>query len=156
MRRVRPGGMARLALRCILGGIFVYAGCEKIGNPKAFADSIAAYQMLPPRAVLTVALGLPYYEIVAGGWLIIGWERRASALSIMLLSGIFLLALGQALARGLNIDCGCFGSDVASRWQLLIAMGRDALLMAAAFILYRAEDRIKDSEAAGAGIWAVE
>jgi len=132
--------MTWLAFRCILGGIFVYAGCEKIGNPEAFADGITAYQVLPLRAVPPIALGLPYFEIVAGGLLITGWQRRASALSIMLLSGIFLLAVGQALARGLNIDCGCFGSDEPSRWKLLIAMGRDALLMAAAFILYRTEE----------------
>jgi len=51
---------------------------------------------------------------------------------------IFAIALGQALIRGLNVDCGCFGSGKPSLLKTWISFGRDILLMAVSLWLYLA------------------
>ena len=48
-------------------------------------------------------------EVVLGSALLLGAYRRAAAVMSALLGGMFAVANGLALSRGLLIDCGCFG-----------------------------------------------
>jgi hypothetical protein len=53
---------------------------------------------------------------------------------------IFIIAIAQAWARGLNIDCGCFGGGGAidpSQTRYLQEILRDAGLLAMALFLIR-------------------
>jgi putative oxidoreductase len=99
-----------LLVRLGLAGLFVVAGALKLGDPEAFAQEIANYQLLPALAPY-LAIALPPVEIVAGLALAVGpapW-RRAGALLLALLSALFTVAVAAAAARGLDITCGCFG-----------------------------------------------
>jgi len=120
-----------LALRIALGGVFIYAGAGKIGNPQAFADSIATFQLLPNQLTNIVALALPPFEVLLGVILIIGWKIRASSIAAAGLSLVFVVLLGQAIARGLQVDCGCFGSGEPSLAKTWMSLGRAFLLAAA-------------------------
>jgi hypothetical protein len=73
--------------------------------------------------------------------LITGWQRRAAALGAMLLSAGFAAAIGSALARGLELDCGCFGKGTPSAANLRLSLGRDAVFFAMAAWLYFRERR---------------
>ena len=126
-------------LRWLVGGIFLYAGILKIGNPQAFADSVATFQLLPSFLIPSLALGLPLFEITCGLLMILGWGRRPAALGILVLAGVFALALLQALLRGLEVDCGCFGGGAPSEGKTWLALGRDVVLGGLAWVLYRAE-----------------
>jgi len=126
-----------LALRLALGGVFLYAGTTKVTNPQAFADSIAAFKMLPPQLLNIVALGLPPFEILLGLMLISAWKARAASLALAGLAIVFGLALGQALMRGLVVDCGCFGSGTPSALKTWVSFGRAFLIFAISFWLYR-------------------
>ena len=123
-------------LRIVLGWIFLYAGGAKMFHPLDFADSIAAYRMLPVQVINLAALGLPPLEILLGLLLMSGVLTRVAALGITILLGIFTLALAQALLRGLTIDCGCFGSGELAPWKLWLALGRDLVLLGAGLWLY--------------------
>src|SRR5690242_10825222 len=107
-----------LAVRLALGGVFVYAGVLKIADPVAFAGSIAAYKIVPYFASYLAAAILPWVEVISGALLIAGVRVRSGALVIALLNVVFMLALGSAIARGLDIDCGCFrqGGAKTSPW----------------------------------------
>ena len=51
----------------------------------------------------------------------------------------FLLALFSALARGLPVECGCFGdapSSLSPIARLWLAIGRDTLLVGALTFIY--------------------
>lgn len=127
----RPGRAAALVLICrlVVGGAFIYAGILKMLGPVEFADAIASFQLVPDVWIGLVALGLPPLEVVAGAMLIIGCQVRMAALTILGMTVVFAAALIQALARGLEVDCGCFGagdSSVASMW---LSLGRDLVLM---------------------------
>ena len=126
-----------LVLRVILGGVFIYAGALKIESPQTFADSIAAFQMLPNSLINLVALSLPVFEIIVGLMLIVGFRLRVASFSVLVLSVVFAVALISALARGLEIDCGCFGDGAPSVFKMWLSLGRDILLGAAAVIVWR-------------------
>jgi uncharacterized membrane protein YphA (DoxX/SURF4 family) len=127
-------------LRLGLGGVFVAAGALKIWDPTAFAADIGNYRLLPHEAINLLAITLPWIEVAAGLLLILGIWKRASALTITVLMIIFLAAIGQALARGLDIRCGCFGT-VEARKVGVLAMGQDVLLfVVAAWLAWREKD----------------
>jgi uncharacterized membrane protein YphA (DoxX/SURF4 family) len=136
-----------LALRVILGAAFVYAGVLKIQDPSEFAINVASFSLLPNLLISPMALALPPFEIITGLLLIIGVARRPAALGLALISAIFVVAVAAALARGLTIDCGCFGSGTPSRARMWLDLGRDILLLAAALIIYRFDDHARSAKA---------
>jgi uncharacterized membrane protein YphA (DoxX/SURF4 family) len=95
-----------------LGAVFVAAALPKITDPPAFAHMIYNYRLVPGVLVNTLALVLPWIELIVGILLIVGAWRREAALVAALLLLVFLGAIGWNLARGHAIDCGCF--DVRS------------------------------------------
>ena len=94
--------------RIVLGAVFIYAGVVKVADTTAFAGSIAAYRILPYFGNYLLASVLPWLEIICGAILVVGWRVRGAAVVIALLNVVFIVALLSALARGLDIDCGCF------------------------------------------------
>lgn len=135
----------QLILRLVIGGVFVYAGALKLGNPQAFADSIASFQLLPAQLINIVALTLPIFEVLCGLLLVIGWQKRAMAFGFLVLTAMFAVFLAQGIARGLQVDCGCFGSGAPSPMKTWMSLGRDVLLLFGAFILYRARSFCRQS-----------
>ena len=129
--------MVRLVLRVLLGGVLVYAGVLKMGSPQLFADSIASFRLLPGFLINPVALGLPVLEILIGLTLLSGrWQRPGAFCALVLCLG-FLFALGSAAARGLTVNCGCFGNDpLSGNSHLPTAIARDLALLGAAAFLY--------------------
>jgi putative oxidoreductase len=130
MRRFLENRWFLLTLRLALGGVFLYAGTTKALNPQAFADSIATFKILPPQLINIVALVLPPFEILLGLMLVSGWKARAASLAVAGLAIVFGIALGQALTRGLAVDCGCFGSGEPSVLKTWASFGRAFLLSA--------------------------
>jgi uncharacterized membrane protein YphA (DoxX/SURF4 family) len=97
-----------LAVRLFLGGFFLIAGAEKLTDLTTFAHAIAKYELLPDALVNMVALGFVWTEITVGVLLIAGAGVRGSALLTGAMLVVFLVAILSAMARGLEIDCGCF------------------------------------------------
>lgn len=100
-----------LAIRTILGLVFVIASIDKVADPVAFAGSIGNYKLLSPSIVLIIATVLPWVELLCGLGLILGAYWRGSALLSFVMLTVFTLAVGIAMARGLDISCGCFTQD---------------------------------------------
>jgi uncharacterized membrane protein YphA (DoxX/SURF4 family) len=97
------------AARLLLGGVFVVAGVLKVPDPSAAVRAVRAYQLLPEALVPPVAFGLPVLEIAVGLALLAGVFVRTAAIASAVLLIVFVAAVGSAWARGLQIDCGCFG-----------------------------------------------
>lgn len=124
-------------LRWIVGAVFLYAGVVKLRGPQDFADSIASFRVLPTAFINGFAVTLPPFEVLTGVLLLVGRHRRAASLAALLMTTVFALAMTSALARGLQIDCGCFGSHGAfSPLNTSLSLGRDLLLMAGSAFLY--------------------
>jgi putative oxidoreductase len=127
------------AIRWALAAVFIYAGIKKLAAPQAFADSIATFAILPKSLINLVALSLPPLEIIAGIAIITGPQRRPALLALTVLTVIFIIALSAAIARGIPVDCGCFGSGKPSVSAAWVALSRDIVILAAALVAYLRE-----------------
>jgi putative oxidoreductase len=123
------------AIRWIVGGIFVYAGILKLMDPHGFAMAIDAFRLLPFPVVRLLAMVLPVLEILAGFIWICNYQADAAALIVLMMCGLFVVALSSALARGLDIQCGCFGG--IGNGSLSLALVRALLLAGATFFWLR-------------------
>jgi uncharacterized membrane protein YphA (DoxX/SURF4 family) len=124
-----------LLLRLGLGGVFVAASVPKILDPAGFSRNIFHYEILPGNLVNAVAITLPWVELLVGLCLIAGFRLRGAALTAIVSLVIFTAAMSSALARGLNIDCGCFKTSGTPLGPERI-LG-DLALLVAAVLVYR-------------------
>ena len=98
-----------LVARLILGGVLFLAGYLKVDEPDKSQMAVRAYEMLPISIANLLGLVLPFVEVAIGALLILGSLTRFMAALGGFTMVIFIIAIAQAWARGLNIDCGCFG-----------------------------------------------
>lgn len=102
-------------LRIALGVLFIAAALPKLRDPEAFAKSVENYRILPEVAARALALVLPTLELVAGALLLAGFADAGASLVVFALMVVFTAAVGSALARGLDISCGCFETEGGSK-----------------------------------------
>ncbi|MCB9209900.1 MAG: DoxX family membrane protein [Ignavibacteriales bacterium] len=96
--------------RIYLALVFILSGLDKINNLEAFAVSIENYKILPIESINIIAIVIPWMELVAGALLLIGLYIKENSLIITTLLLIFTVAIISAIARNLDIDCGCQGT----------------------------------------------
>ena len=124
-----------LILRVVLGAIFIYASWHKIMDPEEFARSIINYRIVPAESVNLLAIVLPWMELVCGLLLLLGLFTGGSILVVAFMMTVFLVAMGSALVRGIDISCGCFSSDGTDRINILFLI-RDIVLFAFALQVF--------------------
>lgn len=126
-----------LFLKWGLALLFIFAGAVKLRDPRAFAQAISQYGLVPDGLVPILALGLPIIEVLAGLGLLINARGSLGAILVMLL--MFIGVLGYAIAADLDIDCGCFtAAELAARGSIKAAFFQDlGFLAAALFIRWR-------------------
>jgi uncharacterized membrane protein YphA (DoxX/SURF4 family) len=135
-----------LLARLVTGGVWIVAGAIKLPDPAQSVAAVRAYQLLPSSIVPTVGQLLPVIEIVVGVCLVLGLLTRGAAVVSALLFIAFIIGIASVWARGINIDCGCFGGggadpDAASSYPWEIA--RDAaLLLASLFVAWLPSTRL--------------
>ena len=129
--------IAVLVVRVVLGGIFVVAGASKVGHAAEFAQQIAAFRLLPQAVIAPMALVLPFFEILLGGYLVIGLFTRVAAWVAAALLLAFDVAIASAVVRGMTLNCGCFGTHdtTVTTWA---EVARDAVfVLLAVFVALR-------------------
>lgn len=129
---------AGLLARVVTGGVWIVAGGLKITEPDASIAAVRAYQLLPSSVAETVGLALPAVELVVGLALVLGVFARGAAVISALLFAAFIVGIASVWARGIEIDCGCFGgggaepgASSAYPWEI----ARDAALLAASVLV---------------------
>ncbi|GAA1132401.1 MauE/DoxX family redox-associated membrane protein [Nocardioides aquiterrae] len=127
-----------LAARLVVGCVWIYAGASKLLDPAQSVAAVRAYQLLPGNLAQPVGQLLPVLEVVVGAMLLLGLLTRGAAVVSGILFVGFVVGIASVWARGLTIDCGCFGGggydpDAASKYPWEIA--RDALLLLASVYL---------------------
>ncbi len=131
--RSRTFQIIALALRIVLGAIFVYAAWTKLRDSWAlFAMAIDSYQLLPLRMVEWVAKTLPWVELLIGVLLIAGRWMRVSAAGASLMLLVFFSLMIRAYAKGMEINCGCFGPGETISWVTLL---RDGSMLTGSLLL---------------------
>jgi hypothetical protein len=122
--------------RLLLGVIFVQFALSKIMRPAVFALNVVDYGIMPVWAVNLWSLALPWGELMAGLFLILGIRTRAAAVIIGGMNIIFIVGLVKVILQGLPITCGCVGEagEPVTWWKVLKNLGM--LTMALQVFLY--------------------
>ncbi|MFC4785250.1 MauE/DoxX family redox-associated membrane protein [Nocardioides sp. MAHUQ-72] len=121
-----------LVARLVTGGVWIAAGAVKLPDPATSVQAVRAYQLLPSSLVPTVGQLLPMVEIVVGLCLVLGVLTRGAAVVSSLLFLGFIVGIASVWARGITIDCGCFGGggyDPDARSQYPWEIARDVALL---------------------------
>ncbi len=123
----RLGQLAEIAV----GIAFLWAGTVKLLDPSAFLSSILTYEVFSYKLSAAASLGVPYLEVCVGVCLVFRVLKGGSRLLATGLLLVFIALLTQAALRGLDVDCGCFGSSATSSesgffWPIT----RDVLMLA--------------------------
>ena len=135
-----------LVARLVVGTVWIWAGAAKVLDPAQSVIAVRAYQLLPGSLAQPVGQLLPVVEVVVGAMLVLGLLTRGAAVISSLLFVAFIIGIASVWARGLSIDCGCFGGggydpDAASRYPWEIA--RDVgLLLLSLFLVWLPSTRL--------------
>lgn len=130
-----------LAARLLLGGVLGAAAVLKLDDsPAEQVRAVRAYQLLPQGLDALVGYTLPIAELLLAIVLVLGIATRLAAVLSGVLMIAFIAGVASAWARGLTIDCGCFGgggevaaSETAYPQEILRDVG---LLAVAAFLAF--------------------
>ena len=128
--------MARALAVCriVLGGLFIWAAVTKLPDMAAFAQDVANYRVIPAALVPLLAAAVVGIELLAGIALVTGVMERSAAAVLAVLLGAFTVLLTQALLRGIDLRCGCFGGDERASWWTVL---RDLVMLATALAVAR-------------------
>ncbi|WP_371482271.1 MauE/DoxX family redox-associated membrane protein [Kitasatospora sp. NBC_00315] len=144
LRRVTDGPAAEwisTAARLGLAVVWAWAGFAKVSDPAAAAQAVRAYEILPESLVKPVGYALPFLELALALLLLIGLGVRIVAVVSAVLLLAFIAGIGSAWARGISIDCGCFGGGGAvdaSQTEYLQEILRDTgFLLLAGWLVFR-------------------
>jgi uncharacterized membrane protein YphA (DoxX/SURF4 family) len=118
-------------LRIFIGSIFIVSGLGKVLSPyQNFQYVIQAYQLLPSWGEILTAQIFPWIELIVGAFVLLGLWTAWGLRGALVLFGIFVVVVGQALVRGLPLEnCGCFGEWIHLKPQTVIIMDSASLLI---------------------------
>ena len=125
-----------LLLRLLLALVFIFAAVEKIAAPGNFAVSIANYKLLPAEFINIPAIVIPWIELISGLLLLLGISVKENSAIITFLLVVFTITIIISLFRGLNIDCGCFGTTYGEQIGIL-KISENIILIIFGYILAR-------------------
>lgn len=123
--------------RFVLAAVFMVAGGLKIGDPIGFARNIVDYDLVPELFVPMIAVVLPWWEVAAAALAVAGRWKVGALTALTGMSGAFLILGAITLARGLSVECGCFG--FFSERVGLVSISIEAALLAMSVFLLRWE-----------------
>lgn len=105
--------------RIYLALVFIVSSLDKINNLDAFATSIENYRLFPTQIINIFAITIPWIELISGAFLLLGIYIKENSIIIASLLVVFTTAVIIAVARGLDIDCGCQGTFDGQKVGLL-------------------------------------
>jgi len=134
-----------IVLSIVFGSIFIWSGVVKLMNPAEFANAIRNFELVGDPIAPFLALSLPLLEVVCGVAVVFGKLWRGAAVLLLASLVLFTCALAIAAAKGLDINCGCFGGSESSNYPIAFVRnsGLFAIGLAIIFIKSR-KNRIFD------------
>ena len=138
MNKVHP--VLILVIRILLGLIFIYASYDKILDPGKFARDISNYHVVPFGLENSIAIILPWLELIIGLGIIFGVYINANTFISGGLLALFIVLIAQAILRGFNIDCGCgLKEGEVVGWSKIV---ENFLFLGACYIVHQSKSRL--------------
>jgi uncharacterized membrane protein YphA (DoxX/SURF4 family) len=125
-----------LWLRLITGAFFGIAGVAKLVAFNAFLLRVENFRIVPAELIPIVGIAVPGIEVGLGCALITGLHTRRVAAALGILTMLLQMAIVSVLVRGMQIECGCFGSLVRARIGFG-SMAKGIFLILSCFFLWK-------------------
>ncbi|NQU68392.1 MAG: DoxX family membrane protein [Candidatus Marinimicrobia bacterium] len=140
MKNIWSNPLLLLGFRLVVGIVFIYASIDKISDPLGFSDNIDNYHATPVYLNNLIALIVPWMELIVGLCLIFGKFIQGASLLSAVLMIVFIVLIGQALFRGIDLHCGCFktATDVSVtslRSEMIRRILEDIVLLGMSLII---------------------
>jgi uncharacterized membrane protein YphA (DoxX/SURF4 family) len=121
--------------RMTLAAVFLWAAIPKLGDPAAFAQAIDNYRLFPEAWIGPIAVVVPAVELTVAVALLLGLGARGASMVAAVMLLMFTATIAQAIGRGIDTDCGCFGTTTKTEagWTSLVR--NLALLAACALVI---------------------
>ena len=133
-------------VRLGLAAVWLVSGSIKLSDPGQTYLAVKAYDLLPDGVLRPVATALPLLELTLGVLLLAGLVTRVAAVVSAVLLAAFIAGVSQSWARGLTIDCGCFGGGgqvTEGQTQYPQEIARDVgFLVLAGWLIVRSRTRV--------------
>ena len=97
-----------LACRLGLAAVLITAAVTKY-PPALSIQAVEAYDLFPTEVARLIGYTLPLFELALALLLLLGLATRYAGAIGAILMVAFIAGIVSARARGLSIDCGCFG-----------------------------------------------
>ncbi len=118
MNKILNSDILKIIARIMVGLVFLIFGLEKIPVPNVFAGEIMNYGFFPLFSVNLIAIFLPWVEVLVGIFVLLGIRLQSAATFSGILMILFIISVGIAMAKGLDISCGCSSShNIKVGWQ---------------------------------------
>jgi len=123
-------------VRILIGSVFLVSAFGKLlVSYQNFLYVIQAYQLLPSWGEVLTAQVFPWIELLVGVFVFLGLWTSWALRGAVVLFGIFVIVVGQALLRGLPLEnCGCFGEWIHLKPQTVIVMDSLSLVVTAVLL----------------------
>ncbi|MDO4909652.1 MAG: MauE/DoxX family redox-associated membrane protein [Corynebacterium sp.] len=116
--------------------VWLYSGWVKFNDHMATMQSIRAYELFSEGQVSFIANTLPVLEMLLGLLMLFGVFTRIIGGISAVIFVVFIAGIISAWARGLSIDCGCFGTGGynpnVTAWDYISEILRDTVFLIAA------------------------
>ncbi|MGH3321632.1 MAG: MauE/DoxX family redox-associated membrane protein [Streptosporangiaceae bacterium] len=155
LRRVQP--WVTTCARLVLAGVFAASGVIKASAPVQTVVSVESYDIVHGGLASIIGYGLPFLELALAALLLVGLGTRVVSVVGGVLLLVFVAGIASVWARGLSIDCGCFGGGgqvAAGETHYLREILRDiGLVILAAWVVTFPSGRF-GLDGAAARLWA--
>lgn len=127
--------------RILVGGLFIFSGLIKLNDPMGFSFKLEDYfapdvlnlEFLVPYA-LAIAIFVVIYEVLLGVMVIIGYARKFTVWSLLLMIVFFTFLTFYSAYFNKVTDCGCFGDAIKlTPWE---SFTKDVILLGFILILF--------------------
>ncbi len=127
--------------RVFVGVLFIISGLIKLNDPVGFSFKLQDYfapevlnlEFLTPYA-LVIAIFVVIYEVLLGVMLLVGYARRFTLWSLLLMIVFFTFLTFYSAVTGKVTDCGCFGDALKlTPWE---SFYKDVVLLVLILILF--------------------
>ena len=128
-------------LRIFVGIFFIISGLIKLNDPVGFSFKLQDYfapevlnlEFLVPFS-LVIAVFVVIYEVLLGVMIIIGYAKKFTLWSLLLMIIFFTFLTFYSATTGKVTDCGCFGDALKlTPWE---SFYKDLVLLAMILVLF--------------------
>jgi len=94
----------------LLSIIFIFSGIEKISDVNYFSISLNNYKIFPLFSQNIIVIIFPWIELIFGILLLFGFYKKEISMIFAFFLFGFIVLIFISILRGLDIECGCFGT----------------------------------------------